>query len=133
MLRAGGRLSTEPEAGLPGLDAEVSEDGAGRSILRLQGEIDIATVAILDLSLASLAETDGTTHVVADLSGVSFMGVTGVETLGRHAQLLRQRGRTLVLGSPPPLTRRVIGLLGLGDILVTDGSEATTDGSSPPG
>ncbi|HWH33835.1 MAG TPA: STAS domain-containing protein [Acidimicrobiales bacterium] len=117
-------------SGLPGLDVEVCEDGHGVLLLRLRGEIDLLTAPILDRSLTSLAERDGATQVVADLSGVSFVGIVGVETLGRHAMRLSEEGRRLVVVSPSALTRRVIGLLGLDEHLGAARSEPSPDGIS---
>ncbi len=55
--------------------------------------------------------------MAVDLSGVEFLGVAGLDALCDTARLLGQGGHRLWVRSPPAVTRRVIHVLGLEDLL----------------
>lgn len=116
MSKAPERLSP-PDAtrALPALEVEVHADGREPPRLRLRGEIDILSVPVLHKSLSALVEEGG--DVVVDLTEVAFIGLAGVEALCSHARCLRQRGDRLVVSSASPITRRVIDIIGVGDLL----------------
>lgn len=118
MSRAGEKIS-QHESGrpLPALEVEVHTEGHQPPELRLRGEIDIVTVPVLDESLSALVDGAGTSDVVVDLANVDFMGVAGLEALCNQARRMNQRGQRLVVSSPSTLTRRVIDILGVGDLL----------------
>lgn len=89
--------------------------------LRVQGEIDIFTVPVLEDTLSAMVSGD-CGDVVVDLADVHFVGVAGLDALCRCARELHGRGHRLVLSSPSALTRRVIDILGLvGDLTVATG------------
>ena len=100
---------------LPPLEAEVHTDGQGLPELRLRGEIDIVTVPVFREALSALVEGGG--DVVVDLAGVDFIGLAGLEALCSEARCLRQRGGRLVVSSPSTLTRRVIAIMGVAELL----------------
>lgn len=105
------------------LAVEVRVEGQRPPELKLLGEIDVVTLPVLDKSLSAMV--DGNTgDVVVDLADVHFIGVAGLETLCHHARLLRQRGDRLVVSSPSALTRRVIDILGVAELLLLSAEEA---------
>ena len=84
--------------------------------IRLQGEIDIATLPVLDETLSAMVD-DNRGDVVVDLADVDFIGVAGLGALCTQARRLRQRGDRLVVSSPSTFTRRVIDILGVSELL----------------
>ena len=101
---------------IPALVAEVVTDGSRPPELRLRGEIDIATLPVLDERLSAMIDaTSG--DVVVDLADVDFIGVAGLGTLCTQARRLRRRGDRLVVSSPSAFTRRVIDILGVSELL----------------
>ena len=100
----------------------VSRDGE-RSVVWLDGEHDIATVAVVRDALARVISADDS-DLVVDLSKVTFMGVATVDELAHGRKILRGQSRKLTLRSPSRLARRLLDLCGLGD-LVEPGDRAT--------
>lgn len=116
MLQAPERMDrTGVARSLPALEVEVHTDGSEAPRLRLRGEIDIATVAVLRECLSELV--DGGGDVVVDLADVEFIGLAGLELLCDQAGFLHRRGDRLVVSSPPPIARRVIDIIGMADLL----------------
>jgi anti-sigma B factor antagonist len=83
----------------------------GDVILDVRGDIDVATSAQLWRELEPQLET--TRHVVVDLSKVSFIDSTGVGTIIRAVNALRDRGQRLTLRAPTPMTKTVFETVGL--------------------
>jgi anti-sigma B factor antagonist len=116
MLQAPERMDqTGVARSLPALEVEVHTDGREPPRLRLRGEIDIATVAVLHESLSGLVDSGG--DLVVDLADVEFIGLAGLELLCDQARFLHRRGDRLVVSSPPPIARRVIDIIGVADLL----------------
>ena len=76
----------------------------------LTGELDLATVPSLRGALEPALQGGG--RVVVDCSELTFADSAGVMALVDASRTLGERG-TLVLRSPKPLVRRVVGVLGL--------------------
>ena len=93
------------------------------SLLRLSGDLDVATVPALRAALEPLATPD---RVVAlDLAGLTFMDATGVRALCDAARSVGEHGRIVVCDPSPP-ARRVIEICGLvGTIDISDEPPAT--------
>ena len=108
---------------IPALVVEVVTDGSRPPEIRLQGEIDIATLPALDERLSAMVDGNSG-DVVVDLADVDFIGVAGLGALCTHARRLRQRGDRLVISSPSPFTRRVIDILGVSELLSVSAPEA---------
>lgn len=83
----------------------------GDVILDVRGDIDVATAPQLWRELEPQLET--TRNVVVDLSKVSFIDSTGVGTIIRAVNALRDRGQRLTLRSPTPMTKTVFETVGL--------------------
>ncbi|MER6576196.1 STAS domain-containing protein [Nonomuraea sp. NPDC001023] len=76
--------------------------------LRIEGELDYATLPVLTRALASMAR--GGSFCV-DLSGLVFCGVGGLRALVTPAAGMRD-GQVLTLRSPSPQVRRLLQLTG---------------------
>jgi anti-anti-sigma factor len=89
---------------------EVSRD-RDRVRLRVLGDLDLATVGILQARFAEL-RGDGVRQVTLDLSALAFMDSTGLRcVLDRDAEA-RQDGVTLALIPGPPAVQRVFEVTG---------------------
>jgi anti-anti-sigma factor len=86
-------------------------NGAG-VVVRLSGELDMATVAELAVPLEQLLER-APQPVVLELDDLSFLDSSGVAVLIRIANRFPQ----LETRNPTPPVRRVIEVLGLADRL----------------
>ena len=73
-------------------DVQVEDDGT-RAVVRVTGEIDIATSPLLEDAVAQLTAPD----VVLDLEGVTFMGSSGLASLLRAARRADGLGGSLRL------------------------------------
>ncbi|MFI0718977.1 STAS domain-containing protein [Streptomyces sp. NPDC021224] len=86
--------------------------GDGRLILTLTGEVDLDSSSRLHQAVQE-ADAPWGTHVVADLSGVTFMDSTGVRALLACYERAREHGGTLsVIGAHGPI-ERVLHLSGV--------------------
>jgi anti-anti-sigma factor len=102
-----GALNEDTDAS-SGLTVVQSVDGAGRPVLAVTGEIDMATVTELQAVTDGIV-ADGATAVVFDLSGLRFMDSSGIAFL---LTLARRVGR-IEVANPSAIIRRVIELSGL--------------------
>lgn len=87
-----------------------------RSIVHLEGAIDVYTSARLRRSLAELIAT-GARHVVLDLQRVSSITATGVGVVLGAAKRLHRLGGMFELRSPRPAVRNAIEITGLRAVL----------------
>ena len=90
----------------PAFRCEVSRE---RTTARIQavGELDLATVPILDAELAGLRDA-GFPHLILDLAGLDFIDSTGLHCILRYDAEARQDGYSIALiPGPPPVQRRV--------------------------
>jgi anti-sigma B factor antagonist len=101
--------------------------GPTRQLLRVTGELDLATVGLLRCAI-SRAATDHH-HVELDLSGVTFCDVVGAAAIEQAQQDLQARGCQLTLrGMDRPLHL----LLAVDGLFSTLQQCARTDGQQPP-
>ena len=90
----------------------LSLGAAERAIVWLDGEHDIATVAVLADTLAkAISADDG--DLIVDLSGVTFLSTATIDELLRVQGYLLRHNRHLLLRSPSRPARRVLDLCGL--------------------
>jgi anti-sigma B factor antagonist len=100
----------------PGTDLIVEQERiGGRTVVRVEGEIDIATSARLGNALAAAAAS-GADEVWVDLVGVGFIDSTGISTLLRATQQLPGPRRMAVICPEGP-ARRALELCGIGSML----------------
>jgi anti-sigma B factor antagonist len=83
-----------------------------RHVVVAEGAIDMSTAPLLASALDEPIE-QGKTHVVLDMSGVTFVDSMAVHVVMGAARELRQRFGRLVLVSGQPNVRRIVELTGL--------------------
>jgi anti-anti-sigma factor len=88
----------------------------GGTVLIVVGEIDLATIGILE---AELLETPRDGDVLIDLSDVSFIGAVGLRLLLRNVDASRARGHSFAVCALRPQHRRLLARLGILDQLAT--------------
>jgi anti-anti-sigma factor len=98
-----------------GSHPRVSRDGE-RAVVWLDGEQDIATVAVLADALAKVTSADDA-NLIVDLSGVTFMSTDTINELARARNLMLGLSRNLTLRSPSKCVRRLLDLCGLGGVV----------------
>lgn len=91
---------------------EPATAGGAGAVLRLVGELDIATAAQLDQALATLTR-EGATVVVLDVAELAFMDSSGLGVLLRAAR----SGTRIRLRRASGAVRELIGATGLSDVL----------------
>jgi anti-sigma B factor antagonist len=99
------------------LDITTMEMGNERSVVKLQGELDVATAPRLDVRIRRLVE-EGNTDIVIDLSEVTFIDSEGVVALlqaRRH--LAPVNGELLLTGPMGQVTSRGVALSGLDHVV----------------
>ena len=82
----------------------------------ISGEIDIATSRAMRDALAT---GPGPAHLEVDLSAVTFMDASGIGVLLAVRQRVVDGGGSLTLRAPSWAVRRLTGVLGLDELLVT--------------
>ena len=98
-----------------------------RRLLRVIGEIDLATVGLLRCAIHSAAADHN--HVELDLSGVTFCDVMGATAIEQAQEQLQARGCQLTLGGIGGPFRRLLAVDGLFSTLQLS---ALVDGQQPP-
>jgi anti-anti-sigma factor len=83
----------------------------------LHGEIDLTCRPDLQQVVASYTAGQ-LSDVLVDLRDVTFFGIPGLVLLGDLHREVQRRQRRLILHNVPPLTRRIIQIGGLGELLV---------------
>lgn len=104
------------------LRLSVSRTG-DRAVLRLSGEIDIATEPRLRGRLRDLIEPgrpEPVRHLVVDVAELQFLDLSGFQALLDAERQLRRRGGSLVLRSPTRRVRRLLSLLDVAGVLPTE-------------
>lgn len=99
----------------------------GRHTLVLIGELDIAPVADLEARVLRLC-ADGASSLVIDLSGLTFMGSTGIRMILWAREVCAESGCEFFVVPGPPSVQRLFEMTGLLDQLPfrasLDGEEA---------
>ena len=89
--------------------------------VRLRGEVDVASVGLVETVLARAGEDDGGADLpgheavlVVDLSDLDFLDVAGYRALRSGTEQWRRRGGTVLLTGADRAVRRVLELVGQG-------------------
>ena len=107
----------------PGFEVVTVLQTPAGSVVELSGELDAATVPILQDHLSQMIEA-GERCIVADLSGLTYTDSRGIGTLLAAHQRLSKTGGALFIHRPMPQVARIFGITGVADIL-TERSPAT--------
>lgn len=108
------------------IDVEGGLDGC--IVVRLTGELDRADSARVYEALRRAAGSAGL--VVVDLARLGFLDVAGFDALQRAQRGAAERGARVVLARAPAHVTRLIGLLGVDGLDLTDGG-LLLDGADP--
>lgn len=107
-------------AGYDAMPFRVSVARSGnRAVIRLMGELDVATAPELEAAIEDLLAADPPELVVVDAVRLAFADVVGLGILLEAAARLAPDGRLEIRGAGRQLTR-VVSLLGHPE-LITDG------------
>lgn len=84
-------------------------------VAAVEGDVDLGTCPEIDAELDRvldevLASEDGFDQLTLDLSGVSFMGSSGLATLLRIQRRAQESGGRLVLSSPSRPVRELLAM-----------------------
>ena len=107
MWHAGAMIEERPD-----LRYEI-EPGDGTVLVRVAGELDLATVDTLNAALAALPPGD----VVLDLTGLAFADSTGLRALVIEQERLAGTGDRLVVVHAKAAVRRTLEISGLDQVL----------------
>lgn len=77
------------------LDAQVIDEPPGRRVVRLDGELDIATAPQVTVALDWALTAPGATEVVVDMTHLSFIDATGITVFVKAFRLAKREGRSL--------------------------------------
>ncbi|MFR9802273.1 STAS domain-containing protein [Pseudonocardia sp. RS010] len=94
-----------------GLRATVTRPDGTVLVLRLEGEIDLATRPVLDELMQQVAADPAIEHVIVDLTGVRFLAACGVRWLHRLRMQPAARRMQVVVSPGPGSLRRVLALV----------------------
>jgi anti-sigma B factor antagonist len=106
--------------------AIITELDGQRSLLRLQGELDMSNREQLRRAIYSALERHPPILVV-DLSGLSFTDCAGVSVLVWAHKRLAGQGHGLVITGPRPVVRRLLRLADLDTYLHLSSPETVND------
>ena len=107
----------------PQLTFTVHPNGQG-VMLRVGGEVDLATSPQLHAKLVDLVEVGEASSVVVDLTPVAFMDSTGLIVLLAAHKRARANGGRVLLVCPGGPVLRVLRLTGMDKVLSIHGSLA---------
>jgi anti-anti-sigma factor len=95
------------------IERSAGDDGV---VLRLDGELDLATVSQFDAEIAEIARA-APPHVLIDLARVTFMDSTGLASIIRAHRAAASAGCTLAFRSGSDQVQRLLKLTGTIDFL----------------
>ena len=98
-----------------------TQEVAGHAVVRLKGELDIATVDDLRDNLRKARQTYGE-HVILDLAELEFMDSQGLSVIVGCHKAVTAGGGSLALVAPRPIVRRTLEITGLSGRLPVFGS-----------
>lgn len=94
----------------------IAEDRlGGQRILRLEGELDLASAKEFEERLAALVSSQSAS--VVDLSELSFMDSTGLALLIAASKQAQENGGRVSVRAPSPPVRRMMELCGVADLI----------------
>jgi anti-anti-sigma factor len=92
---------------IPGCEVHVSVDADDGVVLRVVGELDLATAPTLEGAFNSLSSF-GARRVVLDVSELSFISAAGVRVALTAQRRLASQGNQFLLRGVQPLLLRVL-------------------------
>jgi len=103
----------------------IEHEKVGRTVvLRLHGELDMATARALRAALLKALAVDGT-PVALDLSGLSFIDSTGIAVLLAAGHRALAEGRSFSLHHPGRMVGKALQRTGADRLIAIEATEAT--------
>lgn len=99
----------------PGLSIR-REQQQTAEILRLSGELDLASAGVLDTAIAETC-ADGAQRVVLEMGELAFMDSTGLRSVLVGEEICRVGGGELLIGELSPQVARLFEISGIGSRL----------------
>ena len=100
-----------------------SEIAPGVIRITLEGRLDAAALASLELPFTALAST-GVNHVLVDLAQVPFCASLGLRLFIANARVVQRRGRIMALYGAAPAVAEVFGTVALDQLMPIVATEA---------
>jgi anti-sigma B factor antagonist len=97
---------------------------AGRAIVTLTGELDLATVPSLREAALAALDAATTSTLVLDLAGLTFLDSTGLGCWIELRNRAEDDGKALELESIPPGAMRTVTIAGLASLFGLDEAPA---------
>jgi anti-sigma B factor antagonist len=107
LARAAGALYDRLEVAEDQLQLELRHEN-GRAIVRLQGELDLATAPLLEKAIEGI--DPDSSIVVLDLQGLNFIDSTGLRTFLAAKERVCERGGELAVTRGSPQVQRLLAL-----------------------
>jgi len=99
----------------------IEEADGTTAVLRLVGELDVATADLLRGRVRALSTASSEVRrLTVDLGELEFLDVTGVGALLEARRRMAELGGSVFLSRPRPIVRRMLSLLNLEDVLHVD-------------
>lgn len=103
------------------------ERDGGTVVVRITGDVDVATAPQLETALTGLIDGQGNLSIRVDLGAVTFIDSTGLTALVQGLRQVRARGGDLVLANPPARILRVLDIGGLTQVFTFPPQSATPE------
>jgi anti-sigma B factor antagonist len=91
--------------------------GPGEVLLSVDGELDLATTALLEATLADVLAGRIRPRVVLNLAGLGFMDASGIGCIERAGRRVAASGGALIVLEPSRPARRILELCDLGALV----------------
>jgi anti-sigma B factor antagonist len=88
--------------------------------LDVTGDVDVASSAAVDNAIRLALTAPGIKHVLVDLSKVTFLDSTGINTLVQNHQRAGEQNIRLLVVNPSTMALRVLDLTGVLELLSGD-------------
>jgi anti-sigma B factor antagonist len=107
-----------------------TRDDSGRTVVNIEGEIDVYTAPTLREHLSDLV-ADGRHHLILDLEGVQFLDSTGLGVLVGGLKRVRSQDGTLELVCTQERILKVFRITGLTKVFPIHASVPDALGAQP--
>ena len=112
------------EASSQPLSIDISFPAEGITLVALAGELEVVSVDEFSVRMADL-DGGGRSHVVIDVSGVTFIDSSGINALARSVRSVEARGGTAVIAAPSAVAQRVFAITLLPQIVPVEQDRPT--------
>jgi anti-anti-sigma factor len=86
----------------------------------VRGDVDLLTASTLHAAIGSLVD-QGHLDIILDLASVTFMDASGLRVIVDISTRLSWSGHTLILRSASPMTRRILDITKVGELVRLEG------------